>query len=52
MNQLKVQVDTSQVDETQEKIEKFIALVKEANSLADELAHKEIKISISTNETN
>lgn len=44
---LDVNADTSQVDKTIEKVERLHKLVKEANSLADELANKEISIKLS-----
>lgn len=42
-----VNADTSQVNEAIEKVERLHDLVKEANSLADELANKEISIKLS-----
>jgi len=43
---LPVTVDTSEVEQATKKMQQLIALLKEANSLADELASKDLKISI------
>lgn len=48
---LKINADTSKVDEALEKIERLHELIKEANSLVDELANKEINIKLSINES-
>lgn len=45
-----VNVDASEVNETLEKVERLQNLLKEANSLADELAEKEIAISLLIND--
>lgn len=47
---LDVNADTSQVDKTIEKVERLHDLIKEANSLADELAKKKINIKLSIND--
>ena len=41
-----IDVDTSQVVEATKKAEKLLKLLKKANSLADELASKEILLNI------
>lgn len=43
---LKLKVDDSEIQTIKDKVEKLHGLLKEANSLADELAVKEIKISV------
>lgn len=43
-----VSADTSQLDDVTEKLEKFTSLIKQANSLMDELAHKEVNISFTS----
>lgn len=47
MENLVIDVDMTQVDETLKKVNRLHELLKEANSLADELASKEIKIKTS-----
>lgn len=44
---VRVKVDDGEVKETIKKVKRLRKLLKEANSLADELASKEIKIFIS-----
>lgn len=44
---LKAKVDGSEVDETIKKVKRLRRLLKEANSLADELASKDLNITIS-----
>ena len=47
MEKVKVNVDKSEVKKAIKKVKRLRRLLKEANSLADELALKEIKITIS-----
>lgn len=44
---IKVKVDDSEVKETIKKVKRLRKLLKEANSLADELASKDIEMIIS-----
>lgn len=44
---IKVKVDDSEVKETIKKVKRLRKLLKEANSLADELASKDIEVIIS-----
>jgi len=46
---MNITVDTSEITEALEKAERLGELIREANSLSDELASKEINISVSTN---
>lgn len=46
--QQKVKIDTSDLDKTIRKIEKLNALLKEASSLANELASKHITVTCSS----
>lgn len=43
---VKPKVDTAEVDEAIEKVRELSRLLKEANSLADELASKTVKLNI------
>lgn len=43
---IKVAVDTTEVKEAVKKVKKLKRLLKEANSLADELASKQISITL------
>ena len=45
---VKVTVETVEVKDAMKKVKKLKRLLKEANSLADELASKDFKITIST----
>ncbi|WP_170145206.1 hypothetical protein [Ammoniphilus oxalaticus] len=49
VNSISLNVDTTELVEVLKKVERFKELLKEANSLADELASKEIKINIDSN---
>lgn len=44
---LNVEADTSEIDEATKKAERLHHLIKEANSLADELSRKKIKTNVS-----
>lgn len=47
IKKIKVHVDDSEVKKTMKKVKRLRKLLKEANSLADELASKEITVFIS-----
>ena len=46
MQTVKIKCDASEVKETQQVVMRIVELLKEANSLADELASKKIKLEI------
>ncbi|WP_187442101.1 hypothetical protein [Sutcliffiella horikoshii] len=50
MKDIKINVDYSAIDEVKEKVEELVSHLEKANSLADELAAKDISISISIND--
>lgn len=44
MESIKISCDTSEVKEAEQKLERLVELIKEANALADELASKKIRL--------
>ena len=45
--EIKIECDSSEVKEAEKKVERLVELLKEANTLVDELASKEISLKIS-----
>ncbi len=45
-NTIKIQCDISEIKEVEKKVEHIVELLKEANTLANELASKGIKLCI------
>jgi len=50
MKEIKINVDYSSLDEVKEKVDSLIFHLEKANSLVDELASKDVSISVSLND--
>lgn len=47
MNEVKINVKLDDIDEATEKAERYVDLLKEAKTLADELASVELEVTVS-----
>lgn len=46
MDKVKIECDTSEVKEAEKRVEHLVELLKEANTLVDELASKKIELEV------